>query len=216
MSQDQALLVRELGVCDYQTTWDAMRRFTDERSAETPDEIWILEHLPVFTQGQAGKAEHILNPGQIPVVQADRGGQVTYHGPGQLVAYLLVDLERRHWGVRDLVDAIEQALIACLAAYGVEAEARRDAPGVYVDGAKIASLGLRVRRGCSYHGLALNVDIDLEPFSRINPCGLVGQSMTRLRDLGVTQEMLQVSTDLCAELAARLGYNAHILVAGNS
>lgn len=216
MKRDSAnLLVRDLGLCGYQTTWDAMRAFTDQRTAETPDEVWMLEHHPVFTQGQAGKAEHVLNPGEIPVVQADRGGQVTYHGPGQLVAYLLVDLERRHWGVRNLVDAIEQALIALLAAYGIRAEARPDAPGVYVAGAKIASLGLRVRRGCSYHGLALNLDMDLEPFSRINPCGLVGQPMTRMKDLGVNRPMSEVAEHLCAELAGRLGYNAHTRVRGN-
>lgn len=216
MREPASLLVRDLGLCDYQATWDAMRAFTDQRLPATPDEVWILEHRPVFTQGQAGKAEHILNPGEIPVVQADRGGQVTYHGPGQLVAYLLVDLERRHWGVRDLVDLIEQALIACLGEVGVTAEARPDAPGVYVDGAKIASLGLRVRRGCSYHGLALNVDVDLEPFSRINPCGFAGQSMTRLKDLGVALSVDEVSSALCAELAGRLGYTAHTCVTGQS
>lgn len=216
MREPANLLVRDLGLSDYQKTWDAMREFTDQRTQETPDEVWIVQHMPVFTQGQAGKSEHILNPGKIPVVQADRGGQVTYHGPGQLVAYLLVNLERRHWGVRDLVNAIEQALITCLGDYGVTAEARPNAPGVYVGGAKIASLGLRVRRGCSYHGLALNVDIDLAPFSRINPCGYAGQRMTRLKDLGVEQSIGEVAAALCAELASRLGYNAHSVVSGSS
>lgn len=210
---EQGLRVRKLGLRDYSSTWEAMRQFTDQRTAETADEIWLLQHAPVFTQGQAGKAEHVLNPGNIPVVQSDRGGQVTYHGPGQLVAYLLIDLERRRWGVRDLVDVIEQSLVSVLAGLGVEAAGRADAPGVYVGAAKIASLGLRVRRGCSYHGLALNVDIDLEPFSRINPCGFAGQAMTRLVDLGVEASMEDLEQALCAELAKRLGYNAPTFLA---
>lgn len=162
---------RELGQVDYQPTWHAMQRFTDTRDMETPDEIWLLEHSPVFTQGQAGKAEHVLFPGDIPVVQVDRGGQVTYHGPGQLVAYLLLDVRRSGIGVRELVSRIERSLIDLLASYGVSANAKPDAPGVYVNGAKIASLGLRIRNGRSFHGLALNVDMDLQPFQRINPCG---------------------------------------------
>lgn len=213
MHSDQALQVRALGLRGYEETWAEMRRFTDQRTPETPDELWVLEHLPVFTQGQAGKAEHILNPGSIPVVQADRGGQVTYHGPGQLVIYLLVDLQRRRWGVRDLVNVIENSLISLLNELGIEAEARPDAPGVYVGQAKIASLGLRVRRGCSYHGLALNVNLDLEPFSRINPCGYAGQSMTRLEDLGVELSMPALTAALCNELASRLGYNSHTFLA---
>lgn len=174
--------VRQLGLVDYRDSWDAMRQFTDSRDAMSPDEIWLLQHPPVFTQGQAGKAEHLLLPGDIPVVQSDRGGQVTYHGPGQLVAYLLVDIRRRRMGVRDLVDLIEQSIIALLDSYDVAAQSRRDAPGVYVGDAKIAALGLRVRRGCSYHGLSLNVDMDLEPFARINPCGYEGMAVTSLRE----------------------------------
>lgn len=177
------LLVRSLGLVEYQPTLDAMRDFTAVRDADTADEIWLLQHPPVFTQGQAGKAEHLLAPGDIPVIQAERGGQVTYHGPGQLVAYLMLDLRRRGLGVRELVTLMEQSLVEVLGSFGVQAAPKADAPGVYVDGAKIASLGLRVRRGCSFHGLALNVDMDLQPFQRINPCGYSGMSMTRLSDL---------------------------------
>ena len=169
----QVLGIRELGQLDYERTWLAMQRFTDERKLvpDTQDEVWLVQHPPVFTQGQAGKAEHLLLPGDIPVVKSDRGGQVTYHGPGQLVAYLMLDVRRLGYGVRELVTRMEQCLIDLLASYGVSAAAKPDAPGVYVDGAKIASLGLRIRNGCSFHGLALNVDMDLEPFRRINPCG---------------------------------------------
>ena len=176
-------VVRELGERDYQATLDAMRRFTDERDADTDDELWLLQHPRVFTQGQAGKAEHVLAPGDIPVIQVDRGGQVTYHGPGQWVIYLLVDLKRRGLGIRDLVDLIEQAIVELLDEYGITANPRREAPGVYVDGDKIASLGLRVRRGCTYHGLSLNVDMDLEPFQRINPCGYAGLEVTSMARL---------------------------------
>ncbi|WP_343032173.1 lipoyl(octanoyl) transferase LipB [Allochromatium palmeri] len=170
------------GLQDYTATWAAMRTFTDAREASTPDELWLLEHPPVFTLGQAGRPEHLLAPGTIPVIQTDRGGQVTYHGPGQLIAYLLLDLRRAGIGVKRLVERLEQSVIDLLAEQGVEAERRADAPGVYVAGAKIASLGLRVRNGCSYHGLALNVDMDLEPFSRINPCGYAGLAVTQLVD----------------------------------
>jgi len=188
---------RELGQVDYEPTWHAMQRFTDARGADTPDEVWLLEHAPVFTQGQAGKAEHVLFPGDIPVVQVDRGGQVTYHGPGQLVAYLLLDVRRSGIGVRELVSRIERSLIDLLASYGVSANAKPDAPGVYVNGAKIASLGLRIRNGRSFHGLALNVDMDLQPFQRINPCGYAGMAMTQLVD--------QVAGPLAiAEVGARL------------
>jgi lipoyl(octanoyl) transferase len=176
---------RWLGRVDYEPTWRAMQRYTDARDAAAADEVWSLEHPPVFTLGMNGRPEHLLAPGDIPVVQIDRGGQVTYHGPGQLVVYPLVDLRRRGLGVRDLVTALEEALIALLAGYGITALARRDAPGVYVDGAKVASLGLRIRRGCSYHGLALNVAMDLEPFSRINPCGYAGLAVVDLATLGV-------------------------------
>lgn len=160
-----------------------MRDYTDQRHANSPDQIWVLEHPPVYTQGQAGKAEHILNPGNIPVVQVDRGGQVTYHGPGQLVVYLLLDIKRLGLGIRVLVTAIEQAIIDLLGDYNIQAQARADAPGVYVAGAKIASLGLRVRKGCCFHGLALNIDTDLAPFHGINPCGYAGMEVCRMQDL---------------------------------
>jgi lipoyl(octanoyl) transferase len=178
-------VVRQLGRVAYAPTWRAMQSFTDERGSSTPDELWFLEHEPVFTQGLNGKPEHVLDAGDIPVVGIDRGGQVTYHGPGQLVLYALVDLKRGRLGIRDLVVALERAVIALAAQHGVEAEGRRDAPGVYVEGRKLASIGLRVRRGASYHGLALNVDLDLGPFRRINPCGMAGLAMTRLADLGI-------------------------------
>lgn len=170
-----------LGEADYLSTWEAMRDYTDQRDEHSEDQLWLVQHPSVFTQGQAGKAEHLLTPGDIPVVQADRGGQVTYHGPGQWVLYLLLDLRRRGLGVRALVDVIEQGIVELLAGYGITAAPRPDAPGVYVEAAKIASLGLRVRRGCSYHGLALNVDMDLSPFARINPCGHAGMPVTSLR-----------------------------------
>ncbi|WP_036820959.1 lipoyl(octanoyl) transferase LipB, partial [Photobacterium sanctipauli] len=168
------IIIRNLGRRDYEPTWQAMHEFTDQRSTDTLDEIWLVEHNPVFTQGQAGKAEHLLNTGDIPVVQSDRGGQVTYHGPGQLVAYILIDLRRDKLGVRDLVTHIENTVINTLSHFGIESNARPDAPGVYVDGQKICSLGLRIRRGCSFHGLALNINMDLAPFLRINPCGYAG------------------------------------------
>tara|TARA_R110002072_G_scaffold213_14_gene1586 strand:- start:3252 stop:3893 length:642 start_codon:yes stop_codon:yes gene_type:complete len=177
------LLLRELGLVDYQPTLDAMRQFTESRDADAPDELWLLQHPAVFTQGQAGKSEHLLAPGDIPVIQVDRGGQVTYHGPGQWVLYLLLDMRRRQLGVRDLVSLIERSLVQLLAEYDIPALAKPAAPGVYVADAKIASLGLRVRRGCSYHGLALNVDMDLEPFGRINPCGYAGLQVTSMAKL---------------------------------
>lgn len=195
-----------LGRRPYRDTMVAQQAFTDARDAQTPDQIWWLEHDSVFTQGQAGRAEHVLAPGSIEVVQSDRGGQVTYHGPGQLVGYLLIDVRRRQLGVRALVSAIENAVIATLAGWGIEAAARSDAPGVYVGSSKIASLGLRVRRGCSYHGLALNVDMDLEPFGRINPCGMAGLAVTQLADLGAETDMLTVREALAAELSRELGY----------
>lgn len=201
-----ALGIRELGLIDYQPAWEAMQRFTNTRTPGREDEVWLLQHRPVFTQGQAGKAEHLLMPGDIPVVQADRGGQVTYHGPGQLVGYLLLDVRRLGIGVRELVTRIEQSLIDLLASYSVEAEARADAPGVYVEGAKIASLGLRIRNGRSFHGLALNVDMDLAPFRRINPCGYAGLRMTQLRDHIGPVDFAEVQQRLRAQLAAHLGY----------
>jgi lipoyl(octanoyl) transferase len=177
------LVLRELGVVEYQPTLEAMRRFTDSRDDDTPDELWLLQHPPVFTQGQAGRADHLLAPGGIPVVQADRGGQVTYHGPGQWVLYLLLNMRRYRLGVRDLVELIERSMVTLLGEYRITAAARPGAPGVYVDAEKIASLGLRVRHGCTYHGLALNVDMDLEPFTRINPCGYEGLQVTSMARL---------------------------------
>ena len=171
---------RMLGLADYQTVYDDMTAFTEGRHDETPDELWYLQHPPVFTQGQAGKAEHVLFPGDIPVVQTDRGGQVTYHGPGQLVVYLMIDIARRGWGPRHLVSSIEQAIVDTLAEWDIEAAPRSDAPGVYTGERKIASLGLRIRHGRSFHGLALNIDMDLEPFRRINPCGYAGMEMTQM------------------------------------
>ena len=185
-----------------------MKKFTDERSAETNDELWLVEHPSVFTLGQAGKPEHILNPGDIPIVQSDRGGQVTYHGPGQLVGYLLIDLKRRRLGVRDLVSGIENTLIDFLEQQGITSQARKDAPGVYVGAAKIAALGLRVRKGRSYHGFSLNVDMDLEPFTRINPCGYEGLEVTQLRAQGVEMNVQSASAQLVDHLKHRFGYNS--------
>lgn len=202
MARCARVLVADLGRTDYGATFAAMRTFTDTRDQDTPDQIWLTEHDPVFTQGQAGRAEHLLAPGDIPVLQSDRGGQVTYHGPGQIVAYLLFDLRRRGLSVRDLVSGIENAMIRLLAGHGIEAAARADAPGVYVQGAKIGSLGLRVRRGCSYHGLALNVNMDLEPFSRINPCGLTDTKVTQTADLGGPVLLADARRELTDCLAA--------------
>jgi len=187
----EQLIIRELGVQDYTTVWQAMQQFTDQRNSNTADELWLLEHPAVFTQGQAGKEEHLLFPGDIPVVKVDRGGQVTYHGPGQLMVYVLLDLKRRNMGVRQLVTLLEQVLIQLLTPYGINAYAKPDAPGVYVDGGKIASLGLRVRKGCTFHGMALNVNMDLSPFSRINPCGYAGLQMIQSKDLGGPQSIAE-------------------------
>jgi len=201
------LEVINLGQQDYHTSWQAMSDFTNQRTPDTIDQLWLVEHPPVFTQGQAGKAEHLLFPGDIPVVQTDRGGQVTYHGPGQLVAYPLLDLRRLNIGVRELVTRIEQTIVATLAHYGIESAAKPDAPGVYVNGDKIASLGLRVRRGCSFHGLALNVNMDLSPFQRINPCGYQGLAMTQMKGLLPNPPTLEdVQSQLVAEFARKLGY----------
>ncbi|MET0613145.1 lipoyl(octanoyl) transferase LipB [Pseudomonas caspiana] len=206
--------VRELGQIDYELAWHAMQRFTDQRGKETQDEIWLAQHAPVFTQGQSGKPEHLLLPGNIPVVQVDRGGQVTYHGPGQLVVYLMLDVRRLGFGVRDLVTRIENSLIDLLASYGVTAAAKADAPGVYVEGAKIASLGLRIRQGCSFHGLALNVDMDLEPFRRINPCGYAGLAMTQLCDHAGPIEFAEVSARLRTQLVKHLDYAEQTTLTG--
>lgn len=189
----------------YQPLWQAMRAFTEQRDAHTPDTIWLLNHSPVFTQGKNGHAEHLLAPGDIEVVSIDRGGQATYHGPGQIMAYTLIDLKRLGLGIRGLVTALEQAMIKTLGDYGITAYALRKAPGVYVGDAKIGSIGLRVRNGCSYHGLALNVDMDLAPFARINPCGYQGLTMTQVRDLGGPCDLDRVSGDLSRHLAAEMG-----------
>jgi lipoyl(octanoyl) transferase len=199
------LEIRRLGRAEYAPTWRAMQAFTAERDAATPDELWLLEHPPVFTLGLNAKPEHLLDPGDIPVVQIDRGGQVTYHGPGQLVVYVLLDIARRGLGVQRLVQLMEQAVIDLLAEHGVRAEARRDAPGVYVDGAKLAALGLRVKRGRTYHGLALNVAMDLAPFGRINPCGYPGMQVTQLHDLGISLDLDVVSDRLASHLTRLLG-----------
>ena len=176
------LIIKPLGIVDYESTWEAMRSFTDSRTADTDDELWLLEHSPVFTLGQAGKQEHILDAGTIPLVKTDRGGQVTYHGPGQLTAYCLFDLKRMNIGPRTFVEKTEDAIVNLLQGLGIPAEANRNAHGVYVNDKKIASIGLRIRKGCSYHGLSLNVDMDLEPFTRINPCGYAGLEMTQIKD----------------------------------
>ncbi|HHF2920021.1 lipoyl(octanoyl) transferase LipB [Vibrio sp. VGrn 2] len=200
------LVVKRLGRQDYEPVWKAMHEFTDQRTEETPDEVWLVEHNPVFTQGQAGKAEHLINTGDIPVVQSDRGGQVTYHGPGQLVAYFLLNLRRKKLGVRDLVTTIENLVINTLKAYNIDSAARPDAPGVYVEGKKICSLGLRIRKGCSFHGLALNVNMDLTPFLRINPCGYEGMEMVQVSQFGGPDNVEAVEKQLIEELVTLLDY----------
>lgn len=197
---DARLVVRALGRVAYEPTWRAMQAFTAQRSADAPDELWVLEHPPVYTLGQAGKREHLIAATDIPVVPIDRGGQITYHGPGQVVAYLLLDLRRRGYGIRELVARMEQAVIDLLAASNVEATRRVGAPGVYVDGAKIAALGLRVKHGCTYHGLALNVDMDLAPFAAINPCGYPGMQVTQCRNLGLQLTPAQAGRALATAL----------------
>jgi len=201
-----APLIRHLGLAPYEPTWRAMQRFTDERQPDTPDEIWMLEHPPVFTLGLNASREHLLSPGAIPVVQIDRGGQVTYHGPGQLVVYPLMDLRRRRVGVRQLVVALENAVIAYAAELGIAAKGSRKAPGVYVGDAKLASIGLRIRRGASYHGLSLNVALDLEPFERINVCGYRGLAVTRLADHGVALDAQGAARGFTPHLLRELGF----------
>jgi lipoyl(octanoyl) transferase len=180
-----SIFIRYLGLVPYEQTYQEMQQFTDTRKADTPDELWVLQHPPVYTLGQAGKREHLLNTGEIPIYFIDRGGQVTYHGPGQLVVYVLINIKRRNWGVKKLVQALEQAVINFLASQKIIANKHDNAPGVYVKGRKIASLGLRIRRGCSYHGLSFNISMDLTPFYGINPCGYAGLEMTQLRDFGI-------------------------------
>jgi lipoyl(octanoyl) transferase len=201
-------ILRWLGLVDYEPTWRAMQAQVDARGPDSADEFWFLEHPPVFTMGMNAKAEHVLAPGSIPVVNIDRGGQVTYHGPGQLVVYPLIDLERAQLGVRALVEGIERGIISTLATWGIEAIGRRDAPGVYVAGRKVASVGLRIRRARSYHGLALNVAMDLEPFRRINPCGYAGLEMTQLSELGGPTDLKVVARELAPRLLASLGLPA--------
>ena len=212
---DANLHVRRLGLLDYEPVWRAMQTFTDQRDENTADELWLVEHPPVFTQGQAGRAEHILAPGDIPVIQVDRGGQVTYHGPGQIVAYPLIDIGRLGMGVRKLVKGIEQAIIDVLKSFGVDAQLMAGAPGVYVDGVKIAALGLRIRKGRSFHGLSFNINMDLEPFQRINPCGYEGLQVTNLSAF-TEVSMAEAEDRLIAGLSRVLGYNDRLCeVAGS-
>lgn len=217
-SNSQSLVVRHLGLIDYERVWRAMQSFTDQRDASVSDEVWLLQHPSVFTQGQAGKAEHLLATGDIPVIQVDRGGQVTYHGPGQLVGYLLIDLKRLGIGVRDLVTRIENTLVKLLGHHNISASPRADAPGVYLlkngeCGAKIAQLGLRVRRGCTFHGLSLNVDMDMEPFQRINPCGHAGLDVTSMVLEGASLPNIDEIAKLLIEyLQDGIGYTSHQIV----
>lgn len=207
MSKEKPLIIRQLeNPQPYEPVWQKMQAFTNDRNEQSCDEIWLLEHQKVFTQGQAGKAEHLLNTGDIPVVQVDRGGQVTYHGPGQLVMYLMIDLRRNKLGVRDMVTLMEEAIIEVLKSFGVRAFAKSDAPGVYVEQSKIASLGLRVRRGCSFHGFALNLDVDMEPFLRINPCGYAGMQMSNLVDFVKDLDQSLVRKRLCDYMIEKIGY----------
>ena len=200
LSPQPSVLVRSLGLVEYLPTWDAMKQFTAERTAETRDEIWLAQHPPTYTQGLAGKPEHLLRPTDIPVIKIDRGGQITYHGPGQIVAYLLLDLRRWKINVRELVRLMERAVIDLLGEYGVAATGREDAPGVYVNDAKIASLGLKIRHGCCYHGLALNVDMDLTPFANINPCGHAGLRVTQTCELGIAAGISELQAQLAQNL----------------
>jgi lipoyl(octanoyl) transferase len=199
------IIVRSLGRQEYEPLWRRMQAFTDGRDSATADELWFCEHPPVFTLGLNAAREHVLAPGDIPVVQVDRGGQVTYHGPGQLMIYPLIDIRRARLGVRELVTGLEQSIVDLAAGFGIEAEARPEAPGVYVDGRKIASVGLRIRRGASFHGMALNIDVDLEPFSRINPCGFRDLEVTHLRALGSTAARADIESRVCGLLVDRLG-----------
>jgi len=203
-NSDSDILVRHLGVQDYETIWREMQQFTDLRDENTADEIWLLEHPPVFTLGLNGKREHILDAGDIPVIQCDRGGQVTYHGPGQLIVYLLLDLKRRNLGIKQLVNEIEQAIIDLLANTGIKSQRRNKAPGIYIRESKIAALGLRIRRGCCYHGLSLNIDMDLEPFTRINPCGFPNLKAIQLKDLFPGATIEQTSAGLLEHLLNQL------------
>ena len=208
------LIVRSLGLTEYVSVWEAMRSFTNSRNEQTLDEIWVNQHTPVFTQGQSGRRENILEPRDIPVVYADRGGQVTYHGPGQLVVYLLFDLRRMDLNARSLVDGIEESIVSVLAGYSIGATTKRDAPGVYVQATKIASVGLRIRRGCSYHGLSLNVAMDLEPFDRINPCGHANLKMSQVEDFGGPNDLSLVTDDLVRVLSHQFQFTSLVHTKG--
>lgn len=199
------IIIKKLGICNYQKTWQEMKDFTSGRRETTKDEVWLLEHPPVFTQGMAGKPEHILNPGNIPIVQTDRGGQVTYHGPGQLVGYVLVDLRRLKIGVKTYVSLIENSIMQLLADYNIRANINPSAPGVYVNGNKICSIGLKISRGCSYHGIALNINNDLEPFTRINPCGFHNLQMAKINDF-IEVNIDEVGNNFCEKLIRNLNY----------
>lgn len=214
MNKQYPLVIRQLSLKDYETVWQAMKHFTDSRDENTQDELWLVEHPRVYTQGQAGKEEHLLMPGDIPVVKADRGGQITYHGPGQQVMYFLINLRRRKMGVRELVTLIENGIIATLAEVGITAYAKADAPGVYVDEKKIASLGLRVRKGCSFHGLALNVNMDMEPFLRINPCGYAGLEMVQSADISSLDSVTEAGDILVKQMSALLNTSELTFAAG--
>lgn len=214
MNKQYPLVIRQLSLKDYETVWQAMKHFTDNRDENTQDELWLVEHPRVYTQGQAGKEEHLLMPGDIPVVKADRGGQITYHGPGQQVMYFLINLRRRKMGVRELVTLIENGIIATLAEVGIKACAKADAPGVYVDEKKIASLGLRVRKGCSFHGLALNVNMDMEPFLRINPCGYAGLEMVQSADISSLDSVTEAGDILVKQMSALLNTSELTFAAG--
>lgn len=208
-----AIRIRNLGLQDYEPVWRDMQDFTDSRDEETPDEIWFTQHEPVFTLGVNASRDHLLAPGDIPVVQIDRGGQVTYHGPGQLMIYPLIDLRRAGRGVRPLVTALEQSVVDLAADYGIVAASRCDAPGVYVDGVKLASIGLRIRRGASFHGMALNVDVDLEPFSRINPCGFTDLEVTDLKKLGAEGDLERVRESLLPHFLKHMGFDDADIIA---
>lgn len=208
----QIIKIRWLGIKDYEACWKAMQTFTNEREEYTQDELWLLEHPPIFTLGQNGKTEHLLNPGTIPVINTDRGGQVTYHGPGQLMIYTLIDLKRHHLNVREFVSLLEQSVISFLAAEQISAIAKCDAPGVYVDGKKICSIGLRIRRGSAYHGIAFNVSMDLEPFNRINPCGFSTLKMTQFADLCGLRDMHVIGNKLATFITMNLGYTVATII----
>lgn len=206
------VIIRQLDQIEYIPTWNLMREFTEQRDENTNDEIWLLEHPQVFTQGQAGKKEHLLNTGSIPVIQIDRGGQITYHGPGQLVCYVLLNLRRLDLTIKTLVNLLEQSIIDLLDQYNINSERREKAPGIYVDNKKVAALGLRVKKGCTYHGLALNIKMDLEPFSRINPCGFPNMAITQLSDLGIDLTMSKIQQDLIGILCAHLNYDSENII----